>query len=77
MFLTEIDRKIGEHAYEWTPETQEFYKQKAQEAVAIADANQKELRDWQQQKTNSILPEYDPNYDSTAASILLGNSDIP
>lgn len=56
LFLTEIDRKIGEHAYEWTPETQEFYKQKAEEAVAIADENQKELRDWQLQKDLS-LPE--------------------
>lgn len=52
IFQNEIDRKISEYAYEWTPETREFYKQKAQEAVGIAEIEHKTLRDWTLQKNN-------------------------
>jgi len=53
LFHGEIDRKISEYSYEWSPETREFYKQKAQEAVAIAEIEHKSLRDWNIQKNNT------------------------
>lgn len=54
LFQGEIDRKITEHAYEWTPETQELYKQKAKETVNIAETNQKDLKDWTTEKNKGL-----------------------
>jgi hypothetical protein len=56
LFNAEIDRKISEYSYEWSPETREFYKQKAQEAVAIAESEQQTLRDWNIIKNSSYQP---------------------
>jgi hypothetical protein len=53
LFNNEIDRKINEYAYEWSPETREFYKQKAQEALSIAETEHKTLRDWNLKKNSN------------------------
>jgi hypothetical protein len=53
LFQGEIDRKIAEYSYEWSPETREFYKQKAQESITIAETEHKTLRDWTIQKNNT------------------------
>ena len=74
LFQGEIDRKITEHAYEWTPETSEFYKQKAQESITIAETEHKTLRDWTVQKNNTQYGQHvssgitiygDPSWDFT------------
>lgn len=56
IFFGEIDRKIEEHSYEWSPETQEFYRQRAKEAIEIAEIEYPTLRDWNLQKNSIYSP---------------------
>ena len=56
IFNMEIDRKINEYAYEWSPETREFYRQKAETAVGIAETEYETLRDWNFVTSNPIKP---------------------
>jgi hypothetical protein len=56
LFNAEIDRKISEYSYEWSPETREFYKQKAQYAILIAESEHKTLSEWNIVKNNNYQP---------------------
>jgi hypothetical protein len=56
LFSDEIDRKINEYSYEWSPETREFYKQKANEAISIAETEHKTLSDWSIVKNSNYQP---------------------
>jgi hypothetical protein len=56
LFNDEIDRKIAEHSYEWSPETREFYKQKANETLMIVESEQKTLSEWNIVKNNAYQP---------------------
>lgn len=56
IFNMEIDRKLDEYSHEWTPETREFYRSKAQEALNVASAEQQTLRDWNVLKSNMQRP---------------------
>jgi hypothetical protein len=53
IFNNEIDRKINEYSYEWPAETREFYKQKAQYAISIAESEHKTLSEWNIVKNNN------------------------
>lgn len=55
IFTNEIDRKISEYSYEWSPETREFYKQKAHEALYIAEIEHQTLREWNIIKNNNNI----------------------
>jgi len=56
IFNMEIDRKLEEYNHEWSPDTREFYKQKALETINIVSAEQQTLRDWNVLKSNTQRP---------------------